>query len=420
MTLLLASVTGPEEAALALAHGADIIDLKDASNGALGALAPEVVRASVTAVGGRRPVSAVTGDLADGAGGDRCRGRGRRPQQGRLRQGRIVSGAEAAGLHPRAVASSAQETKIVGVMFADRGADNALLQLMAESGFAGAMLDTAEKQRRPAARLHGRRVPGALRRRLPGRAACWRVSPARSSRPTFRGCCCWRRTISASAARFASDATVPRASIPRRSRSFARSFPSIPAAPPTTTPPSTRGRLPAAGGAGDIRSSRTAVTPRPTAFSCAISCCPPASAPMRASARSRRTSASMSTSRCAGRGHGVEDMRDVFSYDVITDGIRIIVAQEHIAFLETLAERVAASVLGHPRVVSVTVARREARRRTGRGRRRDRARAAGRRRQGASSLSCRGPAAESRRVNARRGCADGRQAGRKLRLLRAV
>jgi dihydroneopterin aldolase len=56
-----------------------------------------------------------------------------------------------------------------------------------------------------------------------------------------------------------------------------------------------------------------------------------------------------------GIGHGVEDMRDVFSYDVITDGIRIIVAQEHIAFLETLAERVAASVLGHPRVVSVTV-----------------------------------------------------------------
>jgi dihydroneopterin aldolase len=53
-------------------------------------------------------------------------------------------------------------------------------------------------------------------------------------------------------------------------------------------------------------------------------------------------------------GHGVEDMRDVFSYDVITDGIRLIVAQEHIAFLEILAERVVAMVLGHPRVVSVT------------------------------------------------------------------
>jgi dihydroneopterin aldolase len=54
-------------------------------------------------------------------------------------------------------------------------------------------------------------------------------------------------------------------------------------------------------------------------------------------------------------GHSVEDMRDVFSYDVITDGIRIIVAQEHMAFLETLAERVAVLVLQHPRVVNVTV-----------------------------------------------------------------
>src|SRR6187431_1750780 len=63
MTLLLASVTGPDEAALVLAHGADIIDLKDASNGALGALAPDVVRATVAAIHGRRPVSAVTGNL---------------------------------------------------------------------------------------------------------------------------------------------------------------------------------------------------------------------------------------------------------------------------------------------------------------------------------------------------------------------
>src|SRR5437763_17220938 len=63
MTLLLASGTGPEEAELVLAHGADIIDVKDASQGALGALAPEGVCATVAAVGGRRPVSAVTGGL---------------------------------------------------------------------------------------------------------------------------------------------------------------------------------------------------------------------------------------------------------------------------------------------------------------------------------------------------------------------
>jgi dihydroneopterin aldolase len=48
-------------------------------------------------------------------------------------------------------------------------------------------------------------------------------------------------------------------------------------------------------------------------------------------------------------------MNDVFSYDLITDAIRVIVAQEHIALVETLAERIAASVLTHPRVASVTV-----------------------------------------------------------------
>jgi dihydroneopterin aldolase len=48
-------------------------------------------------------------------------------------------------------------------------------------------------------------------------------------------------------------------------------------------------------------------------------------------------------------------MRGVFSYDVVTDGIRMIVAQEHIALLETLAERIAALVLGHARVAAVTV-----------------------------------------------------------------
>jgi (5-formylfuran-3-yl)methyl phosphate synthase len=50
-----------------------------------------------------------------------------------------------------------------------------------------------------------------------------------------------------------------------------------------------------------------------------------------------------------------EDMRDVVSYDLIADSIRMIAAQEHIALVETLAERIAALVLTHPRVTSVTV-----------------------------------------------------------------
>ncbi|MGC2011909.1 MAG: (5-formylfuran-3-yl)methyl phosphate synthase, partial [Pseudolabrys sp.] len=63
MTLLLASVTGSREAELAVTHGADIIDLKDPSQGALGALELSVVCDAVSTIAGRRPTSAVIGDL---------------------------------------------------------------------------------------------------------------------------------------------------------------------------------------------------------------------------------------------------------------------------------------------------------------------------------------------------------------------
>jgi FolB domain-containing protein len=53
--------------------------------------------------------------------------------------------------------------------------------------------------------------------------------------------------------------------------------------------------------------------------------------------------------------HMPHDMRDVFSYDVITDSIRMIVAQGHVPLVETLAERVAAAVLAHPRAARVMV-----------------------------------------------------------------
>jgi dihydroneopterin aldolase len=50
-----------------------------------------------------------------------------------------------------------------------------------------------------------------------------------------------------------------------------------------------------------------------------------------------------------------QDMRDVFSYDIISDGIRLLVAAGHVPLVETLAERIAAMALAHPRVVKVTV-----------------------------------------------------------------
>src|SRR5829696_3206132 len=144
MALFLASVTGPNEAEIALAHGADIIDLKDPGKGALGAVDPATVRASAAAVAGRRPVSAVTGDLpmipeviADVVG----------------KMARTGVDYVKVGLFPdpkreaciRALSPLASRIKVVGVMFADRGADKAFAPVMAECGFAGAMLDTALK-----------------------------------------------------------------------------------------------------------------------------------------------------------------------------------------------------------------------------------------------------------------------------------
>src|SRR5438046_7618676 len=47
-----------------------------------------------------------------------------------------------------------------------------------------------------------------------------------------------------------------------------------------------------------------------------------------------------------------ERLHEVFSYDLITDGIRAIVAQGHIHLVGTLAERIAAMVLAHPVIES--------------------------------------------------------------------
>ncbi len=62
---LLVSVLSAEEAARAVAGGADIIDVKDPGEGALGAPAPQVLSEVVRAVGTAAPVSVALGDLPD-------------------------------------------------------------------------------------------------------------------------------------------------------------------------------------------------------------------------------------------------------------------------------------------------------------------------------------------------------------------
>jgi dihydroneopterin aldolase len=52
---------------------------------------------------------------------------------------------------------------------------------------------------------------------------------------------------------------------------------------------------------------------------------------------------------------GLDDMRMAFSYDVIMDAIKIILAAGHIELVETIAERLAERVLSHERVHAVGV-----------------------------------------------------------------
>jgi uncharacterized protein (UPF0264 family) len=63
MTRFLASVRDSCEAEIVLAAGADIVDLKEPAQGALGAVAPKTIATCVARIAGRAPVSATVGDL---------------------------------------------------------------------------------------------------------------------------------------------------------------------------------------------------------------------------------------------------------------------------------------------------------------------------------------------------------------------
>jgi dihydroneopterin aldolase len=146
MTLLLARVR-PSEAADAVALGADIVDLEDAS-ATPGALAADAVRAALRAIAGRRPASATVGDLplepetlaaaaaAMAAAGVQYVKVGLLP--GPRREACVAR-----------LAAQARDTRLIAVLFADRETDAsalpALLARLRAAEFAGAMLDTADR-----------------------------------------------------------------------------------------------------------------------------------------------------------------------------------------------------------------------------------------------------------------------------------
>ena len=164
MTQMLASVTSVEEALLALELGADIIDLKNPHDGALGALPLPTLASIVIALDGRRTISATIGDAPDDAariaqkvvataatGVDIVKigiptsrlalALGHPPQLA-FWQGKadLASPRPATGAGPEPAS-----TRLVAVLFADQAFDLAWIDALAERGFYGVMLDTADK-----------------------------------------------------------------------------------------------------------------------------------------------------------------------------------------------------------------------------------------------------------------------------------
>ena len=340
MTLFLASVTGADEAEIALAHGADIIDLKDAAKGGLAPLPPDMVRAAVVAVAGRRPVSAVAGDAGmdpDAVASSVQETAGTRVNYVKI--GFCPGPQQKACVH--ALADMARQIKLVAVLFADQQPDLTLLSFLAECGFAGAMLDTARKG---AGRLldhadvavlhefvercrgHGLLCGLAGSLEAPDAPRLLLLAPDILG---FRGALCAGHDRGGCLDPHAVN--LIRELIPRQDQQPADDV--VPALHPLAF---------ARDGATDRIFVRDFVMPVSVG----------AYAHERGKPQDVRFNVEVTAARPM---RPAADMRHVLSYDLIMDAIRLVVAREHMALVEALAERIAEFLLAHPRVVSVTV-----------------------------------------------------------------
>jgi FolB domain-containing protein len=351
MTFMLASVNGAEEAEIAIRHGADIVDLKDART-AFGAVPMAVVRATVDAAARRCPISAVAGEIEMAPD---------------VVVRRVAELADAGatyvkiGLYPderrrdciRALSALAARVNLISVLFADHGLDKDLIPLLAQSGFAGAMIDTAFKTGKrlfdymdiaaigsfvDTVRMHG------LMTGLAGSLETPDIPRLLLLSPDVLG---FRRALCAGedrASRLDADAVdIVRALIPADPRK-------LNSAPAAVT--KVDYRLLAARGYSSEPREDAAETDRIFVRDFVL----PVRIGAYAHERSKPQDVRFNVDVRVVRPHHVpEDMRDVFSYDLVTDSIRMIVAQEHIALAETLAERIAAAILTYPRVAGLTV-----------------------------------------------------------------
>lgn len=150
---LLVSVRSAAEALDAVAGGADIVDAKEPSNGALGAVAPGVLQAIAAAIPGTTPLSAALGEgdahtLASAiATLPRLDGRHGWYAKFALHGGPDVAAIERA---TRQLAARPDAPRLIVARYADAGLDDmpAWLAAAARGGAWGVLLDTAQKDGR--------------------------------------------------------------------------------------------------------------------------------------------------------------------------------------------------------------------------------------------------------------------------------
>lgn len=141
-TRFLVSVRSAQEAVIALAGGADIIDAKEPAEGALGAVPMAELGAIVRAVAGRRPISATIGDCALDEAADRVATTAATGVD-YVKIG-LFGDASTIAL-ARLNHLAARGTRLIAVLFADCAPQWELIPRLAALRFSGVMLDTARK-----------------------------------------------------------------------------------------------------------------------------------------------------------------------------------------------------------------------------------------------------------------------------------
>jgi (5-formylfuran-3-yl)methyl phosphate synthase len=349
MTLMLASVTNPAEAEAVWVGGADIIDLKDPAKGVLGALDADVAAGIVRLVGKRWPVSAAAGAsigtpgaITDAVAAMTATG----VDYVKVGFSSDKTGADCV----RALRPHASNTKLVGVLFADCAPDLDLLTLMANSGFTGAMLDTAKKG---AGRLLDHMDIAALDRfiarcrdsgLMSGLAGSLeapdvpRLLPLQPNYLGFRGILCKGRAREA-----AIDATsvrMIRDLIPRESGGHAgRDARGI-----DWRRWLGRGYVPA--------NERFVETDLIFVHDLVLPCAIGAYDFERIQNQNVRFNVDVEVRPDERR---FDDMRGIFSYDLIVDAIKIILGRGHVDLIETLASGIADEILRYPCVARACV-----------------------------------------------------------------